>query len=103
MLSMAYEIIKRGWGGIFNYEGFTSRKEYFLFSLFQLGWFYFYLSFIAVNDYISIIPFFLFLLPLIACAVRRINDAGYSRGVIVLLVIAPYIMFLFLLFPASRK
>jgi uncharacterized membrane protein YhaH (DUF805 family) len=45
----------------------------------------------------------MFILPVFSCAVRRINDAGYSRGVILLLMVAPYLLFPFLLFPCSRE
>ncbi|WP_017803549.1 DUF805 domain-containing protein [Winslowiella toletana] len=87
----------------FNYEGKDSRLEYVTFVLFQLCWFTLYLKFITVNDTIAILPLLLFILPLLSSAVRRINDIGYSKAVIILLIIAPYLMIPFLFFPAPLK
>ncbi|MEI2267408.1 DUF805 domain-containing protein [Erwinia sp. CGal63] len=86
----------------FNYEGRETRGRYLVFLSFQLLWFCSYLNwFTGAEHEISFTALFLFLLPTFSCAVRRINDAGYSRGVIALLVIAPYLLLPFLLFPAS--
>lgn len=97
-----FAILKRGFRNTFNYEGTDSRLQYIVLGLFQAIWYSFYLSRVeASGGEASIIIFLLFLLPLLSSAVRRINDAGYSRGVIILLVLAPYIILIFLIFPPS--
>ncbi|WP_431522669.1 DUF805 domain-containing protein [Rosenbergiella epipactidis] len=40
----------------------------------------------------------LFLLPLISLASRRINDAGYSHWIILLVFFIPYLFFIFSVF-----
>ena len=86
----------------FNYEGRERRGSYLIFLLFQVVWFCGYLKwFTAPDNEISFTALLLFILPTFACGVRRVNDAGYSRGVIALLVVAPYLLFPFLLFPPS--
>ncbi|WP_259400768.1 DUF805 domain-containing protein [Pantoea hericii] len=69
-----------------------------------MAWFCSYLQwFTGPLHEIGLIALLLFILPVFSCGVRRINDAGYSSGVIVLLVVAPYLLFPFLLFPRSRE
>ncbi len=88
----------------FNYEGRERRGSYLVFLFFQVLWFCGYLKwFTAPDNEISFIALLLFILPTFACGVRRVNDAGYSRGVIALLVVAPYLLFPFLLFPPSLE
>ncbi|WP_380183214.1 DUF805 domain-containing protein [Kalamiella sp. sgz302252] len=97
-------VIKENLLKSFNYDERETRGRYLVFLSFQLLWFCSYLNwFTAADNEISFIALLLFILPGLACAVRRINDAGYSRGVIVLLVIAPYLLIPFLIFPASAK
>ncbi|WP_338560163.1 DUF805 domain-containing protein [Erwinia sp. E_sp_B04_7] len=88
----------------FNYEGREARRSYLVFLGFQLMWFCCYLKWGTGTDgELSFIALLLFILPTFACGIRRANDAGYSRGVIALLVVAPYLLFPFLLFPASAN
>lgn len=102
MFSGTFSILKRGFCKVFDYDGADTRSQYAVFGLFQMLWFSLYLSLIAGDRESSFILGLLFLLPLLSSAVRRINDAGYSRGVIILLVLAPYIILIFLLFPPSQ-
>ncbi|MEN4523582.1 DUF805 domain-containing protein [Pantoea agglomerans] len=98
------QIIKSCLLRTFNYEGREGRTSYFIFLLFQLVWFCSYLQwFTGPQHEIGLVALLLFILPVFSCGVRRINDSGYSRGVIVLLVMAPYLLFPFLLFPRSRE
>lgn len=99
------QIIKSCLLRTFDYQGREGRTHYFIFLLFQLAWFCSYLQwFTGPQHEIGLIPLLLlFILPVFSCAVRRINDAGYSRGVILLLMVAPYLLFPFLLFPCSRE
>ncbi|NIF24250.1 DUF805 domain-containing protein [Candidatus Pantoea multigeneris] len=96
--------IKHGFLRTFNYSGREARASYLVFVIFQVVWFCLYLKgFAAGDDEIGFIPLLLFVLPTLACGSRRINDAGYSRGVVLLLLVAPYLLFPFLAFPASAK
>lgn len=98
------QIIKSCLLRTFNYQGREGRTSYFTFLLFQLVWFCSYLQwFTGPQHEIGLIALLLFILPVFSCGVRRINDAGYSHGVILLLVVAPYLLFPFLLFPRSRE
>ena len=98
------QVIKENLLKSFNYDERETRGRYLVFLFFQLLWFCSYLNwFTGTQHEISFIALFLFLLPTFSCAVRRINDAGYSRGVVALLVIAPYLLIPFLIFPASAK
>jgi uncharacterized membrane protein YhaH (DUF805 family) len=98
------QIIKTCLLRTFNYQGREGRTRYFIFLLFQLVWFCSYLQWFTGPEHeISLTALLLFILPVFSCGVRRINDAGYSRGVIVLLLVAPYLLFPFLLFPRSRE
>jgi uncharacterized membrane protein YhaH (DUF805 family) len=98
------QIIKSCLLSTFNYEGREGRTSYFIFLLFQLVWFCSYLQwFTGPQHEIGLVALLLFILPVFSCGVRRINDSGYSRGIIVLLVVAPYLLFPFLLFPRSRE
>ncbi|MGA7510993.1 MAG: DUF805 domain-containing protein [Erwinia billingiae] len=103
-MSVLWRIIKEGFLKTFNYQGNEGRKSYAVFLAFQLLWFCSYLNwFAAKKGEIGFTALALFILPTFACGVRRVNDAGYSRGVIALLVVAPYLLFPFLLFPASSR
>jgi len=98
------QIIKNCLLRTFNYQGREGRTSYFIFLLFQLVWFCAYLQWFTEPQHeIGLIALLLFILPTFSCGVRRANDAGYSRGVMALLVIAPYLLFPFLLFPRSRE
>ncbi|MBK0096449.1 DUF805 domain-containing protein [Erwinia sp. S63] len=95
-------IIKQGFLKMFNYRGVETRARYIIFVIFQVAWFCLYLKEFASQDAeIGFVPLLLFILPTLACGSRRINDAGYSRGVFMLLLIAPFLLFPFLAFPPS--
>lgn len=97
-----FEIIKRGFLNSFNYRGLETRTRYITFVMFQVAWFCLYLKEFASQDAeIGFVPLLLFILPTLSCGSRRINDAGYSRGVFMLLLIAPFLLFPFLAFPPS--
>jgi len=104
MLRLIGDNIWQGYKKTFNYSGREPRSSYLIFVFFQIIWFSVYLSLYAVNvKEIYLIPLILFLLPLLACVARRINDAGYSKLVFFLFLVAPYIMVIFLLFPSSKE
>ncbi|WP_353613690.1 DUF805 domain-containing protein [Mangrovibacter phragmitis] len=92
--------LKKGIFSTFSYEGRDTRFEYGVVFIFQYQWYFGWLRLSSAED-TSIILLLCFILPLLDSAVRRINDAGYSRFVIILLVFFPYILFPFLLLPAS--
>ncbi|MEK6308977.1 MULTISPECIES: DUF805 domain-containing protein [Pantoea] len=103
-LTLLLTSIKNGLIKTFDYSGKDSRLCYIIFMMFQIIWFCCYLSvFASSTNEIAWIPLLLFVLPSLACGSRRINDAGYSRGVFILLIVAPYLLFPFLAFPASVK
>ena len=103
-MSRLLQIIKSCLLRTFNYQGRERRTSYFIFLLFQLVWFCSYLQWLTGPEHeIGLTALLLFILPVFSCGVRRINDAGYSRGVIVLWVVAPYLLFPSLLFPRSRE
>lgn len=103
-LIRVFQIIKDDFLKTFNYRGREARGSYVVFVVFQVLWFCLYLQLFAMKyKAIAFVPLVLFILPLLACGSRRINDAGYSRGVMILLLIAPYLLFPFLAFPGSVK
>ena len=103
-LTLLLTSIKNGLIKTFDYSGKDSRLCYIIFMMFQIIWFCCYLRvFASSTNEIAWIPLLLFVLPSLACGSRRINDAGYSRGVFILLIVAPYLLFPFLAFPASVK
>lgn len=95
-------VLKKGIFSTFSYEGRDTRFEYGVVFIFQCLWYFGWLRLSSAED-TSIILLLCFILPLLASAVRRINDAGYSRFVIILLVFFPYILFPFLLLPVSEN
>ncbi|WP_338112154.1 DUF805 domain-containing protein [Rosenbergiella australiborealis] len=86
----------------FSYQGVENRRVYTLFLLLQSSWFALYLNTLTstLNE-ISLLPLLFFLLPLISIASRRINDAGYSHWIILLVFFIPYLFFIFLCFPKT--
>lgn len=101
-LNRLFHFILAGFLKTFNFSGLEKRAGYIVFVVFQVGWFCLYLQWFAMQtSEIGFVPLLLFILPMLACGSRRINDAGYSRGVFILLLIAPYLLFPFLAFPAS--
>jgi len=99
-----WESVKKGFMKTFNYQDKEGRANYIVFVIFQALWFFLYLLFYASKtSEIGFIPLLLLILPTLSCAVRRINDAGYSKAIIVLLCVAPYIMLIFMAFPSSIK
>lgn len=102
LITRLLKIIQDGFLKTFNFSGLERRAGYVVFVVFQVAWFCLYLQLFAMKSgEIAFVPLLLFILPLLACGSRRINDAGYSRGVFILLLIAPYLLFPFLAFPAS--